>query len=258
MQVVVGSSALREHFPDFREPKDIDVLCDESPKEAVFPAGIADVYQVKTFKLEDWFDQELPSIDQLYTLKVSHIFWDNKFDKHISDIRYMQRSGAQVILPLYKVLYAEWENLYGKKKANLNVSAEDFFQSTVTRVYEHDSIHQSVAYYEEPLFNKILKDGSEVMVDVKKFWALSEIEKLQLVREEVYATALERMVIPSGYKYNARRAYWWALKKTITSFSKGWFPLFIVENIDKLWKPEIDYVKKHLDNKDMLIPLEEK
>lgn len=251
MQITVGSSAIKKHFPDFREPKDLDVLYDEGDKP-----DRADSYKVKTFKLEDFFDSELPTVDQLYTLKVSHIFWDNKFDKHMSDIRFLKSKGAKLIQPLYEVLYREWEEHYGKKKANLNVMAEDFFKSTVKRIYDHDSIHQSVAYYDRPLFNKILKPQQQVAVSEERFWGLSDIEKLQLVREEIYATALERLIIPSEYTYNARRAYWWALTKTITSFSKGWFPLFVVENIAELWKPDIDYVKKHKDNYSMLILLE--
>lgn len=254
MQILVGSAALKEIFPDFRDPKDVDIMSDENVKVS---KGV-DLYIPKTLSLSDYFDKRLPSIDQLYTIKISHIFWNNRFDKHISDIRYLQRKGAKLNPELYNAFYKEWEALYGKKKANLNVSAEDFFQNTVTRIYEHDSIHQSVAYHDKPLFNKILKDGEEVMVDKSKFFAMSHEEKLELVREEVYATALERLVIPSEYTYHPRAAYWWALTKTITSFSKGWFPLFIVENIDELWKPDIDYIARHKSNSSVLIPLGEK
>jgi len=251
MQVLIGSTALKKLYPDFyREPKDIDILTDEKIEKA---KGV-DSYQVKTFELSGYFIGKMPTIDQLYTIKVSHIFWDKGFDKHISDIRFLKEKGAKLIPELYQALYKEWEHLYGKKKAKLNVSAEDFFQSTVKRIYEHDSIHQSVAYYDKPLFNKILI--GEVQVSKDKFEAMPYTEKLQLVREEVYATALERLIIPSEYTFNARRAYWWALMKTITSFSKGWFPLFVVENITELWKPDINYVKKHKDNYEMLIPLE--
>lgn len=251
MQVTIGSTALKQLYPDFyREPKDIDIFSDEE----IFVSGGVDLYQVKTFKLSDYFTEGTATLNQLYTIKVSHIFWDKGFDKHISDIRFLKEKGAKLIPELYEALYKEWEHLYGKKKAKLNVSAEDFFQATVKRIYEHDSIHQSVAYYDKPLFNKIL--AGEVQVSRDKFEAMPHEEKIQLVREEVYATALERLVIPSNYVYNMRRAYWWALMKTITSFSKGWFPLFVVENITELWKPDIDYVKKHKDNHEMLIPLE--
>lgn len=251
---MIGSSALKQQFPDFyREPKDIDILYDGPDK--VKEEGRVDSYKVDTFKLGQYFKSQVANLDELYTIKVSHIFWDKGFEKHISDIRFLKEKGAKLIPELYEALYAEWEHLYGKKKAKLNVSAEDFFQSTVKRIYEHDSIHQSVAYYDKPLFNRILI--GEVQVSREKFEALSHEEKIQLVREEVYATALERLVIPSNYVYNMRRAYWWALMKTITSFSKGWFPLFVVENIVELWKPDLDYIQKHKDNKAMLIPLEE-
>jgi hypothetical protein len=80
-------------------------------------------------------------------------------------------------------------------------------------------------------------------------------DRLRLVREEVYATALERKVIPNEYKGSPRAAYAYALRKTITSFSKGWFPLFIVLNYTELYKPEIKYVERHLENSHMLIRL---
>jgi hypothetical protein len=167
----------------------------------------------------------------------------------------MQGRNVQFLPELFDILYPVWEEWYGKKKAKLNVSAEDFFNNKVLRIYDHDSIHRSIAYYDRPLYERILADGQDVMVDKAKFDCMPYDDKLKLVREEVYATALERQIIPSEYKMSPRAAYSWALRKTITDFSKGWFPKFIVLNYSHLYAPDIDYVNIHKINSDRLVKL---
>ena len=258
MKILVGSTALAQHINIKRKPKDTDYFVDSNARLELLDTEKVEVFQ--HINITGYFGNvdRVATLDELFTIKVSHIFWDlrnGSWDKHCYDIMLMQQAGANLIPKLYDVLYPVWEERYGKKKANLNAEPEDFFKATVKRVYEHDSIHNSVAYYDEPLFNRILKDGSAVAVDRSKFDAMSVEDKYRLVREEVYATALERQLIPSEYKSSPRAAYNWALKKTITSFSKGWFPLFIAQNLIDLYKPEIDYVEKHLQNSDKLIKI---
>ena len=254
---MIGSAAMQQYpyFKD-RKSKDIDFFSD-------VPIDIPGE-RVETFshpKIVEYFGKDTEraaSIDELYTIKISHIFWDKNWDKHAYDILKFQDFGNADLIPeLYSILYDVWKERYGEKKVNLNVMAQDFFQATVKRDFEHDSIHASVAYYDKPLFNVILADGEQVKVDRSKFEAMTHEDKLKLVREEVYATALERQIIPSEYSYSPRAAYKWALMKTITSFSKGWFPLFCAEHLLELWSPDVDYVKKHKDNLDKLVKLSE-
>lgn len=245
---LVGSKALKSHFPDSREPKDVDYFSQTLVEGA------------EVFWHDDllkWDFGTIATIDELYTIKVSHAFWElhGTWTKHMNDIIFLQRKGAKFIPELYAILYPIWEERYGKKKANLEASPEDFFNSNVVRIYDHDSIHQSVAYYEKPLFDRILRDGHQVAVDKSKFDSMSLEDRLRLVREEVYATALERQLIPNDYHGSPRVAYSWAMRKTITSFSKGWFPLFIVLNYNELYAPDIRFVQKHRENSHMLIPL---
>jgi hypothetical protein len=95
-----------------------------------------------------------------------------------------------------------------------------------------------------------------VDVAMAKIKALPWDQQIKLYREEVYATALERKVIPSNYKISPRKAYAWALRRTITSLTKGWSSLFLIENYDVMRTPDVNYVQRHLDNKDRLILLE--
>jgi hypothetical protein len=258
MKTLVGSKAIKWNFPDFpRKPKDTDYFSPEPVPGA------------ETFWHEDlrkwYFGSDgkyrtvsfLPTPNELYTIKVSHAFWNlhGTWNKHMGDIVFLHGKGAKLIPELYDILYPIWEERYGKKKANLEAKPEDFFNKNVHRVYDHDSIHRSIAYYDRPLFERILRDGHQVAVDRAKFEALSYEDKLRLVREEVYATALERQIIPSNYKGSPRAAYAWAMMKTVTSFSKGWFPLFIVLNYQNLFKPDVEYVKVHQANSDRLVLL---
>ena len=251
MKTLIGSTAIKHYFPDFREPKDIDYFTDdENSKGDNFYHPL----------LSEWAFGDLATIDELYTIKVSHSFWELKngsWNKHMFDILFLRDRGAQFIPELYSLLYKVWEDTHGKKKANLEQSPEDFFNKNVKRVYEHDSIHRSVAYYNEPMFNKILRDGHAVAVDKSKFENLSKKDKFKLIREEVFATALERRMIPSEYSENYRVAYSWALRKTIISFSKGWFPLYIVLNFKELRTPDHNYVKTHKANENLLVLLDD-
>lgn len=248
MKVLIGSKALSEAVDNFYRPvNDIDYFSEQEI------AGAETFYHPA---LEDWAWGHVATLDELYTIKISHSFWklrNNSWGKHMSDISWLQnKTEAKLIPELYSLLYGVWSETYGVKKANLEQEPDEFFNPSVQRTYEHDSIHASVAYYSEPLFNEILRDDHAVAVSKFKFDNLTQEKKFQLVREEIYATALERHLIPSNYEKSTGWAYNTALMQTITSFSKGWFPLFIVENYSKLKKPDIDYLQKHMDNKAML------
>lgn len=250
MKVLVGSQALTKYFDNFYRPVNDTDYFSNTP-----------VDNAETFyhpHLEQWNWGNTATIDELYTIKVSHSFWalrNGSWNKHMRDIEFLQSKNAQFIPELYKILYPIWEEQYGKKKANLEQEPDKFFNPRVDRKYEHDSVHASIAYFDEPLFNEILRDNHAVAVDKSKFDAMSLDRKLMLVEEEVYATALERHLIPKNYMGSYVGAYRNALMQTITSFSKGWFPLFIVLHWTQLKNPRINYVDVHKNNADKLITI---
>lgn len=258
MKVLIGSTALAQYIDLGREPKDLDYFSDHT-FDKVEGTHVDPFYHPD---LLEWFEDRdrMATFNELYTIKVSHIFWDLRngtWEKHAQDIMLMQRHGAELIEPLYKLLYKIWLEVHGNKKANLSQMADDFFNDKVVRKYVHDSIHASVAYYDAPLYERILADNEEVKVDKSRWDAMPFEDKLKCVREEVYATALERLVIPSDYSYSPRRAYAWALRRTVTSLARGWFALFIVENLEKVWSPDVNYVQVHKNKSDKLILLGE-
>lgn len=253
-KILIGSRAMQYWFEEsfYRKLNDTDYFSTEKIEGA-------DTFWHPSLSEYKWMHDSVATPTELYTIKASHAFWfhgDRKWWKHMNDIKFLQDRGMKYIVPeLYDILYPIWEGLHGRKKAFLNTSAEEFFNPNVDRIYDHDSIHRSIAYYDRPLYERILLDGHDVMVEQSKFEALSHDDKLRLVREEVYATALERVLIPKNYMPSPRGAYNYAMRKTITSFSKGWFPKFIVLHWNELDKPDVDYMRIHQENKDRLILL---
>lgn len=258
MRIVIGSTAIRHHFEDFpREPKDVDVFAQDGEP------FIEDRY-FHSKMLGYWYTKptRFATPDELYTIKLSHSFWElpnGSWNKHMADLMFLKEKGCQVIEPLYKLLYEIWEEKHGAKRMDLNQDASDFFDDAVRRKYNHDSVHYSVAYTPgRPLYETVMADGESVKTDMKKVWAMPFGQCVRLFREEVYATALERIVIPANYKVSPGFAYHWALRRTITSLTKGRSARFIAENYDLFHRPDHDYVSHHRANARFLIPLEAK
>jgi hypothetical protein len=241
------------HGINTREPKDLDVISDED-----FPGE--DTYWDPSFSewLPDGFTR-FATVDELYTIKLSHSYWELKngsWNKHMFDLVTLQDAGAKVIQPLHDLLYRVWELQHGPKKVDLTQESDEFFSDAVRRRYDHDSLHESVAYGDRPIYEEVLKDGKTVQMDMSKIWALPFDRQVQLFREEVYVTALERWMIPTDYTHSPRGAYAKALRRTITSLTKGKSAQFISENYKTFRDPDMDYVAHHLSRADRLIPLE--
>lgn len=273
MLTEIGSSAARHWFPEFREPKDLDFHGSSEDDRANIVGGSdfaaktrADVFIDERLGQWDWGSIATP--EELYTMKVSHSFWEigprgsrqasANWRKHMSDIVFFQRKGVEFNRELYDILRPIWKERYHRNPTNLKQNAEAFFGDAVKRKYDHDSIHASIAYGDYPLYEDILVPGEEVMVDSTKFFDGMDLDtQLKLVREEVYATALERIMIPKDYVGSPSAAYAWALQRTITSLFKGEWALWTVLHYDTLARPDCDYVQRHKDNAHRLIPLED-
>lgn len=265
MLTLIGSAAAKQHFPDFREPKDVDYHS-ANPCVLITPEGEMRRDVFTDVRLAQWNWGEVATPSELYTMKVSHSFWEigdpqsrsKNWRKHMSDVVFFQRKGVEFNRELYDILLPIWKDIHKKNPTNLKQNAGAFFKDAVVRKYDHDSIHASIAYNDHPLYEDILVPGEEVMVDSTKFFSGMDYEtQLQLVREEVYATALERIMIPNDYVGSPSQAYAWALQRTITSLFKGEWALWTVLNYDTLARPDCNYVQRHLDNKDKLILLED-
>lgn len=258
--LIVGSHALKALGVCNREPKDIDLWTDINTSHMTSVQGNIDAMWHPSFAefVPDANHMALPSKDQMYTIKLSHSHWELKngsWNKHIYDLIQLQNAGAKLDLGLYKLLYKVWEDIHGKKVMNLDQDKSEFFDDAVRRVYDHDSLHMSVAFGNRPIYEEVLRHGATVDIDPGKLWAMPHKRIVQLFIEEVCVTALERIVIPRNYMVSPGMAYLWALRRTITSLTKGKSSRFILENIQEFIKPDPDYVKRHLSKADRLVKL---
>lgn len=187
----------------------------------------------------------VPSLDQLYTLKMSHRYLKDSphFHKTRADIMLMREYGA-------KVFDQEWlkqreDETYWYKHPKLNVKKGDFFKGDgVKYVYDHDDIHTAVAHMcvhdapgfpaRIPAYTLYMKDGAQVQCSKEKFFAAEERVRLWGVLEEAYVLALERSQIPFRGEVGPRRSFDMALMKVCTSITSGWFREFAWENLEKV------------------------
>lgn len=247
--MIIGSQAILYHFPDFkRVPKDYDIVAfDEYNKQDLIRIHRG----TPNLKLEvllnpvllNWCKSEggIPNIcpkNELYTLKISHCFWDlenGSWDKHMWDIQWLKEKGCVFIPDLFYNLHEYWETMHGKnKRSNLNMSAEKFFDNVVNYPVEHDYLHELLVKHEyfegnTPTYKKILKDKADVDVSEEKFNKLTEKEKFNLVIEEIMVMALER--------YNDmfyKKAFGKMLKKFILSHCPIWEGIWIIQNHKEL------------------------
>ena len=234
--ILIGSRALKHHFPDIkRKPMDWDWVVATKP---VTKSRFVEYHSSPGFAWLLENEKDIASPDALYTIKMSHCFWNIFWDKTMHDILLLRSRGAKIIQPLFDALYADWTVKHGAKKAYLKVENSAFFTSAVERKYVHDDLHAMVAYYDRPLFERVKKDLGLAYVDRDMFDLLSHDDKIKLCREEIYVTALERFLIPSDFRYNGMAAYRGACRLLVTSMTKGWFPRFIVDNWEELMQPD--------------------
>ena len=250
--IIIGSTAIKYWFTDFnREPKDFDIiLYEDEPLSKEFESN---GYKVETLLnpiLLQFCKQDLSQVspylnpNSLYTLKMSHMFWNLNWDKHMFDIQFLRKKGCQLNIDLFTDLYQYWNEFHGKnKRSDLKMTSDDFFNNVLDYPILHDDMHQILVqheYFENkvPTYTKILKDNCEVEVCETKFNQLSHTEKCNLVIEEVMIMAEERY---NTFPY--RIAYGKMLMKFVISHAPIWEAIFIIENYIELHKCPFNFNK---------------
>lgn len=231
--LIIGSVAARHWFPDFREPKDLDVIT----------AASVSSNDPKTFQVEThWHDAAQPILEYssntifadpsiLLTLKLSHSHWDVHWDKTVFDINFFMERNVQPNMGLYEKLLPIWEKIHGKKKLNMNKSNEEFFNDAVSRPIPHDVIHDAVSFYDKPLFTYLKSNPDIAIIDRKLFEKLSHDDQCKVALEEIMATAIERFNLTAlSTRLDRMIAMHKAHKKICISMSKGWFSRFLITN----------------------------
>jgi hypothetical protein len=232
--IIVGSEAAVFWNLVSRDPKDIDLwVCEggEYPLEnrsydiSVMPRHIYNLLETCT---------HYATADTLYTIKCSHLGWPNpNWSKHKSDILVFKKKGCKILPDLYTELVKHWsKELSNKSFLSLDTSKEKFFTDKVIYKYDHDKLHELVAYPNKPVYTKCLREGCEVLIDQNKFNLMPFDSRVKMFREEIVVIALERWYLTDYWEgINFQVAWRLALQKTITSLTKLWATDFIIQNL---------------------------
>lgn len=241
--IIVGSTALKHFNLNRCEPKDVDRWWSEKD----LPAGIEDDcflpnHIIQMVPTKDGY----ATPDAILTIKCSHLPWDIKWEKTKNDIIWLKEKGCQIIPSLYMALKGHWEEVHGDKSfLSLGKSKDDFFNDHVQYVYDHDYLHEVVASPAKPMYQRCLKDGHDVLIDVDKFHRMPFEDQVRMFREEVSVIAIERWLVNPHWKGKLDwwKAYQLALKKTITRLTKGWACDFMVHNLEHFILPKWEYFR---------------
>ena len=240
--LVFGSTAAKYWFPDFREPKDLDYISQIIPfnkEKGVEYHWCEPMRYVILSNKDDVFVDP----DFLYTIKVSHAAWDINWDKHMKDIIFLKKKGCQLDYWLYKDLYDYWSVHHGAKKVKMSGMNQDFFTPTIDREYDHDWLHEYLSFYDRPLHERIRKNMDSPLPSKALWDKLSYEDQLKCALEETYVIATERYLFNRTKEFDKlcfNIAKIKSLKNLVTSMSKGWFNLFLIENFGELYYNDSD------------------
>jgi hypothetical protein len=170
------------------------------------------------------------SMEGLAIIKRSHLWRALSFDKHILHYHRKGLSRYFVDNQLYQQRLALSYEAFKQWKPNLNKSVSDFFDDAVVKTYNHDWLHEVVAYYDKPLYTKLQKDSTKAWCDKDLWYNLAFEDKIKCVAEETKVIAIERFLVPRGWVIVSRIAYMKALEKVCTTLCSGWFRDFAIDN----------------------------
>ena len=225
-ELIIGSTTIKHYYPDFpREPKDIDVAVFEKRKRD----GIIEYLEnpiILKYQSNGYLKPDL-----MLSLKISHLFWDINWDKHLYDVQFLLGKGCNYNLDLICELRSFWDSFLPKiRRSSLEMKKDDFFTNNVNKDTEqHDYLHTLLNPI--PMYTKLLKEGCEVELDENKWNNLSFEEKSDVVFEEVVIMMTER------YKnIDYRVAYKRQLKQCIIKHFPFYISVFAIENYTTLEK----------------------
>lgn len=245
--LLIGSRALNYWFPDhkIKESTDWDIISDK-PFEDI-PEGIN----------YEWHDPDIllnrelwkytgPAIEfngkklhvvtplGLALVKRSHLWRDLGFDKHITQWnKHLQREMFNTFADDKDYLQrrtAATMQMFPQGHPKLNQTVEKFFDDAVVKKYNHDDLHILYAHHDKPLYTYMQSNPELAWCEKNKWDSFSFDDKIKCVQEEAYVIATERFLVPSGWNYPERLAYFNAIKKICTTLCSGWFRDFAIDN----------------------------
>lgn len=282
--ILIGSKAIKFHVPSWRQPQDVDLVATyeeaekyqkahkskvcypiDSGKSIYMKASDGQITEIevawegsraeKLIKFiesdkdtVEWLGVKVPSLDVLYTLKMSHRYLKDSphFKKTLDDILELRKLGAK-IRPEHQEFYEQrMKDTYVNKLPKLNQAKGEFFdnESSIYTI-DHDSIHEAIKNLDKPAY-EYFKDG-EVWCSKELWDNCSDEVKLFAAYEEIGVLSIERSIHPFP-NVDKRWAFNMAHMKLATSISSGWFREFVWENYYKIQEMySTEYLDKFYD-----------
>lgn len=219
-----GSTLIKKYFPDFRNPRDIDWVTNDSAKVKKSIIGREEYYYIPFSPSREM------TPDEIYTVKVSHAIYDINWQKTMSDIRFLQIKKCKIIDSFLKDLREYWVGVHGEqKRTDFEVEPGDFFDDIVKRKINHDDLHRMIN--PNPTYLKMIEN--EVTPSPEKFHSLSEEDKKEVLFEEAFVISLERL-----QGQFSKQAYNISQQNLVTRLHPIWIADFIIQNWNKwYWNP---------------------
>lgn len=195
---------------------------------------------------------EVCSLEGLAAIKRSHLWRDYFWDKHIAQYnshlrRHLNKEHRPWINDRAKLL----KESLRYSQPSLKQTNEDFFDDAVDKKYDHDWLHELVAYGEHPIYLDMKRDFSLAWCEKDMWDEFPQDKKVKCVAEEAYVIALERFLIPKDWQYSYVGAYLTALKKVCTTLTSGWFRDFAIDNLPEIMaqfeKQKVESLKEKLN-----------
>ena len=246
--ILIGSRAIKRHFPDFRHPFDHDYAIHyDRPTEKMEDNVRHEFHNIPPITKRYGTGNGVLSADHMYTLKMSHIFWPIKQRKHLFDIHFLKKKGCKLDHEFFEELFAHWTEVHGPNTTiDFDKQNDEFFVDYVKREHHHDDLHTLIN--PNPLYLLAKEDKEKANISEKIFFTLPLDVQLDIVREEGYVLALERLLIRGAEKH-WRVAYAKMIRHMICKLTPRWLGLFIVDNYNEILKPKFDFYKHYKQHK---------
>lgn len=266
--LLIGSRALEYWSPDFkaRDNSDWDIISehkiiDDTKRIEHHTFDIVGNYDMLNYASEQFVEiagNRVYVVNPigLAIIKRSHLWRNLSFQKHITHYhKHLAKHRPAFTAFDERVLenrIAYTMQAYPQGHPSLKKSVEDFFDDYVEKKYNHDYLHELVAYHDKPLYTQLQHDASSAWCDKDLWNKLSNDDKIKCVAEETQVIAIERFLVPHNWDYPVRHAYIKALDKVCTTLCSGWFRDFAIDNYPKVFElcdtMKFENIRKELEH----------
>lgn len=198
------------------------------------------------------------SLKGLAIVKRSHLWRDLGFKKHITMYhKHIMNDSFKfddVDLEILNERIRLTMEAYPQRHPSLKKTKDQFFDDFVVKKFDHDYLHEILAYdFGKPMYKRMQDLSKDSVWCIKELWdKFTHKEKMICVYEEATVIAFERFLITNEFKYGKKIAYMLSLDKVCTTLTSGWFRDFAIDHYkeivglfdDNVFQAKIDYLNK--------------